>query len=345
MKTKEDLLTDPEFVAWVKEPNEQLDAYWSRWMAANPEQVGELKGAREFLLRVRFSERKAPLGVREEILQQLLHEKHEVPQNETNTSRKTPFFTWIRIGQFYRIAAILLLSFGLSWWISPAPKPAATALPATETIWIEKITLPGEKLQLTLGDGSRIWMNANSSLSFPEHFDSLQRSVRLVGEAYFEVEKDSLRPFHVETNGLVTTVLGTTFNIDNMEGISITISLVSGAVKITDKTSDELVLLEPGQALDHDAVSGKQEQRRFDPNVVLAWKDGWIRFDRASLEEVLKTLENWYGVEVRLQGTKPLVWQFSGEYKEQTLEEVLSSMAYIKDFEYSIYEKIVQLKF
>lgn len=345
MKTKKDFLTDPEFVAWVKEPNEQLNAYWSRWMTANPEQVGELKVAREFLLRIRFPEHKAPPGVREEILQQLLHEKEDNPNTESNTSRKTSFFTWIRIGQFYRIAAILLFSFGLSWWISPVPKPVATTLPPTESIWIEKTTQPGEKLQLTLGDGSRIWMNANSSLSFPERFDSLERRVRLVGEAYFEVEKDSLRPFHVETNGLMTTVLGTAFNIYNHKGTAIDISLVSGAVKVTEKPSADPVWLKPGEALHHDAPSGKQKVENFDPVLVLAWKNGWIRFDKASLAEVVQTLENWYGVTFKVNNPKREEWQFSGEYKEQTLEEVLSSMAYIQGFEFSINEKMVLLKF
>ncbi|MDN3686228.1 FecR family protein [Cyclobacterium jeungdonense] len=344
MKTKEDFLTDPEFVDWVKQPNEQLDAYWSKWMAANPEHVGELKEAREILLRVRYSEHKAPKGAREDILQGLLREPKQQATIKKNTLERQPIPGWKRIGQFHRISAILLLSFGLGWWLSPMPTETAPGAGANETVWIEKTTQPGEKLQLTLGDGSRIWLNANSRLFFPERFDSLERNVRLVGEAYFEVVKDSLRPFHVETNSLLTTVLGTTFNIRNLEGYNIDISLVSGSVKVTEKALTDTVWLEPGESLHHDGRTGRNKVSNFDSNVVLAWKEGWIRFDRASLEEVIQTLENGYGVEIEVQGTEPASWQFSGEYKEQSLKDVLRSMAYIKGFQFNIEEKVVHIK-
>jgi ferric-dicitrate binding protein FerR (iron transport regulator) len=345
MKTKEDFLADPEFIAWVKHPNEQLDRYWSNWMVANPGQVGELKKAREILLRVRYSEYPAPKKVREDILQQLLREPDTEERPEKDGRQKVRIIGWKAVGQVYRIAAILLLSFGLGWWLSPRSAPISSGTLAEEISWIEKVTQPGEKLQLTLGDGSRIWLNANTTLYFPEKFDSLERSVRLVGEAYFEVEKDSVRPFHVETNGLVTTVLGTTFNIANREGSAIAISLVSGAVKVTEKTATDPVWLKPGEALHHDVRTGKNKLKSFNPDMVLAWKEGWIRFDRASLEEVLQTLENWYGVAFRVQGSSPVAWEFSGEYKGQSLEDVLRSMAYIQGFQFSIEEKIVHLKF
>ncbi|SHN10150.1 FecR family protein [Cyclobacterium lianum] len=345
MKAKEDFLTDPEFVAWVKQPNEQLNRYWSKWMDANPGQVGELKKAREILLRVRYPERKAPKGAREAVLQELLREPELQKGIEKPALKSGHSFRWQPIGPMHRIAAILLLSFGLAWWLSPMPGDKAPRVAANETVWIEKSTQAGEKLQLTLGDGSRIWLNANSSLFFPERFDFQERNVRLIGEAYFEVEKDSLRPFRVETNGLVTTVLGTTFNIRNKNGGDIDISLVSGSVTVTEKAKADSVWLEPGEALHHDAQAGKNQVKNFDSNVVLAWRHGWIRFDRASLDEVLQTLENWYGVEMHINGPKPVSWRFSGEYKGQTLEEVLKSMAYIQDFQFSIEEKQVYLKF
>lgn len=344
MKTKEDFLTDPEFIAWVKQPNQQLDRYWSKWMVANPEQVGELKKAREILLRVRYPEYKAPKGAREAILQELLREPKQQKEIEKSALKKDHLFNWQPLGQMHRIAAILLLSFGLAWWLSPMPTDTGPGAATNETVWIEKSTQPGEKLQLTLGDGSRIWLNANSRLFFPERFDSLERNVRLIGEAYFEVEKDSLRPFRVETNGLVTTVLGTTFNIRNLKGSNIDISLVSGSVKVTENARADSVWLEPGEALHHDGQTGRNKVSNFDSNVVLAWRDGWIRFDRASLEEVMQTLENWYGVAFHVQGSKPVAWEFSGEYKEQSLEDVLRSMAYIQGFQFNIEEKVVHIK-
>ncbi|WP_375582868.1 FecR family protein [Cyclobacterium xiamenense] len=344
MKTKEDFLTDPEFVAWVKHPNPQLDRYWSNWMAANPGQVGELKLAREILLRVQYPTYQVPKGAREEVLQQLLREPERLGKRKSTARENNTGWGWQPAGQFYRTAAILLFAFGLGWLLTSVEESLPDGVVA-EMYWVEKTTQPGEKLQLTLGDGSRIWLNANSRLVFPEKFDPSERTVRLIGEAYFEVEKDSLRPFHVETNGLVTTVLGTSFNIANREGFEIAISLVSGAVKVTEKTSADPVILAPGEALHHDAGSGAQRVGYFDPKVVLGWKEGWIRFDQASVNEVLQTLENWYGVEFRVKGSRPVGWEFSGEYKEQTLEEVLRSMAYVQNFRYDIEGKVVHLKF
>src|SRR5690606_22759023 len=112
---------------------------------------------------------------------------------------------WEKTGQLTRIAAILLVAFSLSWLAFPPQKTTTIPILAEEIPLIQKSTAPGEKLQVTLSDGTRVWINSVSKLEFPEQFDSKERLVRLFGEAFFEVGKDSLRPFKVVANGTVTT--------------------------------------------------------------------------------------------------------------------------------------------
>lgn len=246
MNTKEDFLMDPEFIAWTLHPNDQLNDYWVKWMDANPEQVRELKLAREVLLRSRYKEYKAPEGMKEDIRQKLLTEKSTEYINEKKSYR------WL-----FNLAAMLLIGFTLVWLSGIFTKdllaPVEEAL-----VMLHKNTGPGEKLQLTLPDGTRVWLNSNSEISFPEKFGSVERKVRLAGEAFIEVEKDSLRPFKVEAQGLVTTALGTSFNIKEKGEAEISISLVTGKVKVENVAKREDFFLSPGEQLHRDPVTGKK---------------------------------------------------------------------------------------
>ncbi|AEL27331.1 FecR family protein [Cyclobacterium marinum] len=332
MNTKEDFLMDPEFIAWTLHPNDQLNDYWVKWMDANPEQVRELKLAREVLLRSRYKEYKAPEGMKEDIRQKLLTEKSTEYINEKKSYR------WL-----FNLAAMLLIGFTLVWLSGIFTKdllaPVEEAL-----VMLHKNTGPGEKLQLTLPDGTRVWLNSNSEISFPEKFGSVERKVRLAGEAFIEVEKDSLRPFKVEAQGLVTTALGTSFNIKEKGEAEISISLVTGKVKVENVAKREDFFLSPGEQLHRDPVTGKKSIRKFDRHTISSWKEGTILFQKSNLEEVVTILENWYGVKIEVENSTIANWEFSGEYHRQSLENVLKSMGYVQNFEFELNGKNVTIK-
>tara|TARA_R110002096_G_scaffold230878_2_gene420562 strand:+ start:711 stop:1712 length:1002 start_codon:yes stop_codon:yes gene_type:complete len=333
MKTKEDFLTNPEFIAWVNHPNDHLNDYWSKWMNANPDDLRELKLAREILLRTNYPEYKAPTGMKEDIRQKLLTIK------PADHLREKKNYRWI-----LNLAAVFLVGLALAW-ISGVFNKDIVESPVENVAMHHKQTASGEKLQLTLADGSRVWLNSNSEFSFPDKFGAKERRVILKGEAFIEVEKDSLRPFRVVAQGLVTTALGTSFNIKEKGDVGIKISLVTGKVKVESVSTSADFILNPGEELYRDHISELPNIRKFDTQTVSSWKDGVLLFEKSSLAEVVEILENWYGVKVNIQNPTKATWEFSSEYRNQSLENVLKSMAYVQNFEFELKGKNVTIKF
>src|SRR5690606_24844160 len=169
--------------------------------------------------------------------------------------------------------------------------------------------------------------------------------VSLSGEAFFEVESDSLRPLGVVANGTVTTAVGTSFNINGKSTDGIRISLLTGKVKVKATAASDGAFLDPGQELRYGMDGEKTSVNGFNSGDVTAWRDGRIVFNDASLGEVVKTLEEWYGVIIHLENQKGIDWKYSGEYRQQSLENVLNSLSYIQKFDYTINEKNVAFKF
>jgi ferric-dicitrate binding protein FerR (iron transport regulator) len=301
-----------------------------------------MRVAKEMLLRTSFTTPLIPAGFKQEVLQEVLRQR-EKDKIQKKKKFWHPFF-WDRMGQINRIAAILLLTLGLVGLFGPNNKvKSLVEEESEETATVLKRTGPGEKLQLTLADGTKVWLNSSSQVEFPEKFERKQRLISLKGEAYFEVEKDSLRPFKVKTDELLTTVLGTSFNVDARKAGKTKVAIVSGEVEVSSRQSK--VALVPGEMLNFDKVTGSFDVSGFDSLQVLGWKEGVLLFKRATLEEVKEGLEDWYGVEIILKNAEDVDWQVSGEFPQQMLEEVLESISYIKEFDYKIEDKAVTITF
>lgn len=153
----------------------------------------------------------------------------------------------------------------------------------------------GGQYQLQLPDGSRVWLNSSSSLRFPIHFSSAnERRVVLNGEAYFEVARDKLHPFRVETDNQEVEVLGTHFNINSFKDESgIRTTLLEGSVKVS--SGNKSAVLTPGQQAE---VGVNITIKNVKAEDAIAWRDGYFRFDDESLESIMKKLSRWYDVDV-----------------------------------------------
>jgi transmembrane sensor len=169
---------------------------------------------------------------------------------------------------------------------------------AEEEIGYNTVTTPrGGQYQITLPDGSRVWLNASSSIRFPTRFFGNERRVETTGEVYFEVHKDPSFPFHVSSNGHHVEVLGTTFNVmayDDEAHIKTT--LVEGSVKVSN--TQETLLLKPGE---QSVVHRKKETLkvvRADLDEALAWKTGQFIFNDEDLESIMRKVARWYDVEI-----------------------------------------------
>jgi transmembrane sensor len=164
------------------------------------------------------------------------------------------------------------------------------------------LTIPkGGQHQLVLADGTRVWLNAASSLRFPTSFQGRNRVVELTGEAYFEVTKDAARPFQVKIKNTVVEVLGTHFNVNAYEDESnITTTLLEGAVKITK--GSESKLLKPGQqaVVELNGISVTTDQIKTEQAV--AWKDNNFSFANSAVEPIMRQLARWYDVDISYGG-------------------------------------------
>lgn len=206
-----------------------------------------------------------------------------------------------------------------------------------ELTYIERTNPAGKKSTLKLSDGSTIHLNAASSLRFPEEFNGMKREVYLEGEAFFEIQKDSLRPFIIHTGDVVTRVLGTSFNIrTNSKGVEVVVA--SGEVKITEGTS--VAFLTANEML---TVANSQFTRRnADVEKALAWKDNILLFENISLTDAARRLEKWYGVKILFANQEVGSCRISGRYKNQSLENVLTAITYATEIQYEIKNKEVK---
>lgn len=260
-------------------------------------------------------------------------------QAKKNPTRKPSL--WKHTG----IAAVFVLTAIISyWWSQNETVPIAVP---ENIAWVVKENPAGQKSKIILSDGTIVWLNSESTLRYLPNFSDTIRRIALLGEAYFQVAHDSLRPFVVASGGLQTTALGTSFNVRHFAGDSVAvIFLEEGKVNVA-RTDDPgtSIFLEPGYGVISRVDRSGLHKFVGRTNLWTGWKDGVLIFDNASMQEVIKSCERWYSVEFSIRGSPASDWKFTGKFDNESLENVLESMKYGKDLDYTIQDKQVVLHF
>lgn len=164
-------------------------------------------------------------------------------------------------------------------------------------------------IDMTLADGSRVWLNAGSSVRYPVAFVSKERKVEITGEAYFEVNHDAARPFFVQNGETVVQVLGTKFNVNAYEDEEdIKVTLLEGSVKVSNDQSALTIKPNEQAVVTNNNISLNAEA---DIEQVMAWKNGKFQFSGNGIEEVMRQISRWYDVEV-IYEVKPQNQHFRG---------------------------------
>ena len=161
-------------------------------------------------------------------------------------------------------------------------------------------TPKGRQYHLTLPDGTKVWLNAASSIKYPTVFTGGERNVQMSGEAYFEVAKNSSQPFRVAVdNGMYIDVLGTSFNVNAYrDDHNSYTTLIDGAVRVTAAQAATSTVLKPAQQAVHTQEAALTVNSNVDTDKVVAWKNGVFNFENVSLEYVMKEIERWYDIDV-----------------------------------------------
>lgn len=159
----------------------------------------------------------------------------------------------------------------------------------------------GGQFQLTLADGTKVWLNASSSIRFPTAFTEKERLVAIEGEVFFDVQPDKERPFVVKSASQKATVLGTRFNImAYADENHIETSLIEGKVQVS--TDEAQFMLNPGERTIYDKRNAGMRKVSFDPEEILAWQAGYFMFQEENIEEVMRKIARWYDVDIIYQG-------------------------------------------
>lgn len=273
---------------------------------------------------------------------------------------------------FLRIAASILLVLGISYLTY-----LITRSKIDPVAFFELTTPNGSHTQLSLTDGTKIWLNAGSKLRYPSKFIGKTRTVYLEGEAYFNVKKDPKHPFIVQTSDVSVKAMGTTFNVKAYpkEG-SIETTLITGIVIISgNKTTDRIepiIELKPNQRATFIKTSGKlllngQEELRvkktyinlkpsirekeslivskgIDTELYTSWIENRLVFDNETFESIAFKLERRYGATVLFKNEKIKKFCFSGKFPEISIERALNALQYASPFEYEIKQDTIYIK-
>ena len=209
-----------------------------------------------------------------------------------------------------------------------------------------KLTTPvGGEYSLVLSDGTKVFLNADSELKYPVEFSDGKRIVDLKGEAYFEVHKDSLRPFVVRVNGAEVTVLGTSFNVNTYgDDGQIYTTLVNGSVRVSSVKNGQAEVLKPGMQSVMDVQSGQLTVREVDVEPYVAWREGRFVFRAMTLDLIMRQLQRWYDFEVFYQNPELKDYEFRGVIKrDMDLDKVLSVIKVTTNVDFEVKGKVITI--
>jgi transmembrane sensor len=209
-----------------------------------------------------------------------------------------------------------------------------------EVTYTEQHASSNEQVSIKLSDGSIVQLNSNASLKYPETFKGFKREVYLTGEAFFEIEKDSLHPFIIHTGEFSTHVLGTSFNI-NATGNNVIVSVATGKVRVMQ--GDNMQVLLPNEKVKYSRANHTILKGHADLDRELAWKSHTLILEDILLAEAAEKIEQQYGVTIHFKNESIKQCRITGKYKNQPIENVLRAINFSTGIQYSIAGQTITL--
>jgi transmembrane sensor len=262
----------------------------------------------------------------EEVNYALWKFKKTIPSFSQTAGRNQTVFHWV-----LRIAAVLSVPLLLSsvFFYHQLNQQKQQSYPQVVRTYNTFKAPMGAKTQILLPDGTLVWLNSGSTLSFPSQFDPDSRKVTLEGEAYFEVVKNEKVPMIVSTGPMDVKVYGTKFNINTFDSDVIETTLVEGKVSIVSENAHEETILNPGFSAAFDPVSEKVRIKKVnDMEAFTGWKDGKLLFHDERFIQILKKLERWYNVNIQIADKSLYEYTLYATFIDENIEQVLDIFAH-----------------
>jgi len=309
---------------------------------------------------------------------EIIRKKAEIDAEEETPDIRSDKKWQFNISTFLRYAAVFIGAIALTWFLKPSSgNDSTTSKPQFFNIKVAY----GSKTTIELPDSSVVVLNSGSTLSYPDKFETDSRTVMLTGEAFFEVKKNSKRPFYVKTKDVTIRVLGTKFNIKSYpdENTSET-TLVSGSIEILQNNSVQIeeekknitdhIFLKPNQKAIFTRTTGLTElkevtkeqpkervksepvtpvqliakvadQNQKETDIDIAWKNNRLIFNNDRFGDIIKILERWYNVDITLQNPALANVRFSAKFDRESISDVLNALNIIEPFHFEINKNIV----
>lgn len=340
-----DFANDSFFIRWVKNPDEESEWFWSSFVDENPVCRPEVEKARELV--GLFDSPSYDLA--EEDMRRMRNGLLMSLHAGREEQKRTRFFSKGRICKerviWLKLAAAIIL-IPMVWGVllfSTANDDALFLLPAGKKSAVEKRVNPfGQKSVLFLSDGTKVWLNAASKISYLRNFSgSDTRDVYLEGEAFFDVAHDVHRPFIVHTSSIKIKVLGTSFNVKSYEEEkTIETTLVHGKVRIeqSDVKGNRIgdVELKPNQRAVFNKESKIINVKEVAPGNTGSWKQERLVFEEESIDNVIMQMERWFDVKIYVENKGSLDCKLTASIEKESLEEVLRLLEASHNIRYKI---------
>ncbi|MBV6647820.1 MAG: FecR domain-containing protein [Cyclobacteriaceae bacterium] len=319
-------LQDEYFISWVLNPDEGSSHFWQQWLVANPEKRETVQQASELVASISYEKRDVLSDTEySEILERLL---------KANQKKNAQGFRW-RVKHTLQLAASIAI-LCVAYFMLSIEEKGTEKITYTETL---VKTQMGQKKTVGLPDGTLIVLNAGSTLKYKVPFTSDKRRVSLIGEAFFDVAHNEKKPFIIQTAGVETKVLGTSFNVRGYPDDSqVSVAVVSGKVQIRASGAKDRILM-PNEMGTYSASDHRIRLSSFDRDKTTGWTRGILSFENESLPEIFEQLERWYGVNIQIEKGVALDGKYSGRYINEPLETVLKGLSFTSHFKYEISKK------
>ena len=202
----------------------------------------------------------------------------------------------------------------------------------------------GKTYRLVLEDGTKVWLNSETELSYPSRFAGTKREVMLLGEAFFEVTPDKERPFYVKANGMDIRVLGTSFNVSAyQDSESTSTTLVEGSVAVSMANGAERTIT-PSERLAYNKKSHQLSVEKVDTELYTSWINGKFKFRDMRLEDIMKKVNRWYNCQIRFEDPSVKELRFSGAAeRDRPVEYLLELIQKVTEVNFEIENKTIVL--
>lgn len=310
------LLADDQFVRWAKGEPCTNPEYWANWKTQYPEICREFDDAAKVASALSFA---SPSISDQEIA--YMWQNGVLRKNQDRNRKKiAPSVLLMRIAAAFFLP--LLLSTAVLYFSQSRLQKQYSAFVAGQSGKNIAVQAPiGTRTVVDLPDGSKVWLNSGSRLTYPASFADNQREVRLEGEAFFDIEKES-KPFLVQNSGPTVKVYGTRFNVnDYADEDHVVVALEEGSVAL-EKDGEERFLV-PGEVSVYNRENQKLSIQHQNLEPFLSWREGKLIFRNTHLDEIVRVLQRQYNVVFEFEDPTLASYQYNATFGNESLEQIL----------------------